>query len=399
MLLWKLLRHHFSIPQLAGFFLANFFGLTVVLVGLQFYCDVRPMMTAGDSFMKEEYIVVTKHVGIGHALRGTSPGFRESEIRDLAEQPFAESVGRFTPAAFDVSATIGNASLGMTLTTDMFFESIPDAFIDADLSEWHFETPGDSLPVILPRNYLNLYNFGFAGSRGLPAVSEGLVRMVSIRFRLRGTQGGAEVPGRVVAFSDRINTILVPQSFMERANATLSPDREVVPSRLIIDVGNPADPDIAAYLADRGYETEGGGGDTGRTAYFLRLTTAIVMGVGIIICTLAFYVLLLSIYLLLQKHTEKIDNLLLIGYRPSVIARPFHLLALGLNAGGLVLALVALLVVRAGYFPSLLDVYPALQPASLLPAILCGILLSALMALLNTWAIRRKVIAVWRLHF
>ena len=42
-LVWKLLRQHISIGQLAGFFLANLFGMMIVLLSVQFYKDVIPV--------------------------------------------------------------------------------------------------------------------------------------------------------------------------------------------------------------------------------------------------------------------------------------------------------------------------------------------------------------------
>ena len=40
-LIWKLLRQHISIGQLAGFFLANLFGMVIVLLSVQFYKDIQ----------------------------------------------------------------------------------------------------------------------------------------------------------------------------------------------------------------------------------------------------------------------------------------------------------------------------------------------------------------------
>ena len=51
-LVWKLLRRHISIPQFVGFFFANLFGMLTVLLGIQFYSDIKPVFTAKDSFMK-----------------------------------------------------------------------------------------------------------------------------------------------------------------------------------------------------------------------------------------------------------------------------------------------------------------------------------------------------------
>ena len=61
-LVWKLLRQHISIGQLSGFFLANIFGMLIVLLSVQFYKDVLPVFTQGDSFMKKDYIIATKKI-------------------------------------------------------------------------------------------------------------------------------------------------------------------------------------------------------------------------------------------------------------------------------------------------------------------------------------------------
>lgn len=61
-LVWKLLRQHISIGQLTGFFLANLFGMLIVLLSIQFYRDVLPVFTQGDSFMKKNYIIATKKI-------------------------------------------------------------------------------------------------------------------------------------------------------------------------------------------------------------------------------------------------------------------------------------------------------------------------------------------------
>ena len=60
---------------------------------------------------------------------------------------------------------------GIHLSTEMFFEAVPDKFVDVSLDKWHFDENTHTIPIIIPRNYLNLYNFGFAQSRSLPKLS------------------------------------------------------------------------------------------------------------------------------------------------------------------------------------------------------------------------------------
>ena len=57
-----------------------------------------------------------------------------------------------------------------------------------------------------------------------------------------------------------------------------------------------------------------------RQTWFLKVIIGIVLSVGLLISVLSFYILMLSIYLLLQKNTSKLENLLLIGYSPAKVA-------------------------------------------------------------------------------
>jgi len=378
--------------------LANLCGMTIVLAAVQFATDIIPMFTGSDSFMKPGQMVMAKHVSTVRTLTGKAPTFTQKEIADVRHQPFVSDVGTFTPSLFSVVATLGSQKLGVEFSTEMFFEAVPDAFMDVDTSRWHWKEGDEEVPIVLPRNYLNLYNFGFASSQGLPALSESLVSMVKIRFILRGSAGRKDLTGRVVAFSKKLNTILVPQTFMDEMNTTLSPERKPEPSRLIVTVSNPADERIAEYLSNHSYETEADDAEAARTAHLLRIIISIVLVVGLIISALAFYVLLLSIFLLLQKNTEKIDTLLLIGYSPQAVARPYHLLTISLNTLVLILSIIIVLLLRGYYLPLFGQLYPSYSAASLSPALLTGVALYLLVTLLNYVAIRRKVMSVWHLH-
>lgn len=397
-MLYRLLSRHLNAGQLAGFVLANLCGMTIVLAAVQFATDIIPMFTGSDSFMKPGQMVMAKHVSTVRTLTGKAPTFTQKEIADVRHQPFVSDVGTFTPSLFSVVATLGSQKLGVEFSTEMFFEAVPDAFMDVDISRWHWKEGDEEVPIVLPRNYLNLYNFGFASSQGLPALSESLVSMVKIRFILRGSAGRKDLTGRVVAFSKKLNTILVPQAFMDEMNTTLSPERKPEPSRLIVTVSNPADERIAEYLSNHSYETEADDAEAARTAHLLRIIISIVLVVGLIISALAFYVLLLSIFLLLQKNTEKIDTLLLIGYSPQAVARPYHLLTISLNTLVLILSVIIVLLLRGYYLPLFGQLYPSYSAASLSPALLTGVALYLLVTLLNYVAIRRKVMSVWHLH-
>ncbi|WP_294616222.1 ABC transporter permease [uncultured Bacteroides sp.] len=393
-LVWKLLRQHISVGQLTGFFFANLFGMLIVLLSVQFYRDVLPIFTQGDSFIKKNYIIATKRISTLGSFTGRSNTFSPKEIEEMKEQSFTESVGAFTPSLFKVSAGLAMQETGIHLSTEMFFESVPDEYVDVNLDKWHFDETSQTIPIIIPRNYLNLYNFGFAQSRSLPKLSEGLMGLIQMDITLRGNGRVEHLKGKIAGFSNRLNTILVPQAFMEWANRSFAPGKEARPSRLIVEVKNPTDTAISDYFQRQHYETEGDSLDAGKTTYFLRLITGIVMSVGLFISILSFYILMLSIFLLLQKNTTKLENLLLIGYSPNQVALPYNILTVGLNLSVLVLSASGIAWMRSYYMEILGALFPQLEAGSLLPCRITGCALFLAVSLLNILMIRRKVTSI-----
>ena len=394
-LVWKLLRQHISLPQLAGFFFANLFGMMIVLLGLQFYKDVLPVFTDGDSFMKRDYIILTKKISTLGSLVGKSNAFTEDEIKELKKQSFTKSVGAFQPSQFKVSAGLGMESAGIHISTDMFFESVPDEYVDVSLDKWKFDESSHTIPIIIPRNYLNLYNFGFAQSRSLPKLSEGVMGLIQLDVRMRGNGKSEIYKGNIVGFSNRLNTILVPETFMNWANCEFAPDAKAESSRLIVEVNNPADESIAKFIQKKGYETEDNKLDAGKTAYFLKLIIGIVLGVGLVISILSFYILMLSIYLLLQKNTTKLENLLLIGYSPVKVALPYQMLTLFLNLLVLLLAIGLVCWIRSYYLGVITMLYPQMVTGGIWAALIAGILLFVIVSFINILVVKRKVLSIW----
>lgn len=388
-MLWKLLRQHISVAQLAGFFIANLCGMVIVMLGIQFYNDVSPVFTLEDSFIKKDYIVVTKKVSTLGSIAGKSGTFSDYEMDDLKSQPFTVEVGAFQPSQFKVSAGISFG--GMDISTAMFLESVPDGFVDVKADAWRYTDGQSEIPIIIPRNYLNLYNFGFARSRNLPQLSEGMVGLVSLNLYIAGNGKRDMKKGRIVGFSNRLNTILVPESFMNSANATYGGNKKWEPSRLIIEVDNPADERIARYFNDNGYETEDSKLDAGKMTWFLKVAVGVVMAVGLVISLLSFYILLLSIYLLLQKNTDKLENLILIGYGTSRVAMPYQILTVVINLMVLVLSVIIMVIVRGIYTDALSDIITGTDDVNIAMSCVFGVILFILVSVYNIIAIRRKI--------
>lgn len=435
-LIWKLLRKHISIFELAVFFVANLIGLVVILSGVQIYNDAKPFMGGSEeSLIGNDYVAISKKVernGVNH-----EGSFTQEEIDELLECDMIYNVGNFTAANFEVKARLEIGSGAPAFSTIMFFEAVPDEFIDVDLSKWHVDvdkvianrnavnsgivTQDDIdpvvIPIIVPRNYLNLYNFGLSRSQDLPQITDELMQSLEIEVNISGEAREIDANGNnvrrkddyagyIVGFSDRLNTILVPQDFIEWANGyygdpalqqSVADQVANGPSRLILEVANPSDPAFIEFLEKRNYISEDQPSESGKAMVILERSVAVVVAIGALFCILSIIILTLSIYLLLQKNIDKLENLVLIGHTPLMVSMPYILMTLVLNISIMVVSFVLVGYGRAHFLePIFNDFLGAGLTTTMEPTYVTGIVLTLAIILFNIFIIYHKVTQISR---
>ena len=390
-----MLRENVSSLHLGGSAIANLIGLIIVGIALQFYLDLRPIFNDEESFVKSDYLVVTRKVTGMDALMGGSE-ISEAEVADIEAQPWVRRVGRFTASDYEVRAAVTLGSSGAAMTTQLFFESIPAEFLDVNSAEWRFDERNPVIPVIVSKDYLSLYNFGFAAAQGMPKISEGMAGMIPLQFTISGNGLSQSFSGRIVGFSARVNTILVPEEFMHWSNSRFGSGSAAGASRLIVEVNAPGDIKIEQYIADHNFEVAGDKANSNKAGYLFTIAVSVVAAVGVLISLLSFFVLILSIMLLLQKNTKKLQDLLQLGYTPMQVSGYYIRLVLRVNDAVLILALVLIFVARLIYLPMLEPL--GIEAASTALTIVAVIGLVALITIGNAVAIMRHVNKLWRLH-
>lgn len=390
-LIWKLLRKHISILELAAFFVANLIGMAVILAGVQIYSDLSPMLTGEESLIGNDYMIISHPI---ERVGGETPKITAEEIDALRHESFVEDLGVFASSKFRVDG--GIEFKGQKMSTMMFFEAVPDNFIDVDTDNWHFTEGEELIPIILPRNYLNLYNFGFSQTQGLPNITEEMIKRVEIDIRIKGNGYADSYIGSVVGFSDRLNTILVPMAFIEWANSHYSTEIKNDATRLILEVKNPSDPAVVSYMEEHGFVAEDKPSESSKALFLLQVCIAIIIGIGAIFSLLSIIILTLSIYLLLQKNISKLENLVLIGYKPIYVAMPYILMTIILNISILTISIGAVMyaqVLYMGYLGSLFGIELTASPTS---SLMAGVALTVAITLFNFYIIYRKIAQISR---
>ncbi|MDE7126266.1 MAG: ABC transporter permease, partial [Muribaculaceae bacterium] len=334
-------------------------------------------------------LIISKKVSLLNTLGAGSTTFSASDIEELRSQPWTRRTGEFKSADFNVYAYLNLG--GRSMSTYLFFESIPDEFFDIRPSGWDFDPDSPVIPIVLSKDYLTLYNFGFAATRGLPQLSEDVITKVPLRMRLSGNGNSGTYEARIVGFSSRLNTIAVPEAVMQWADSIYSEplERKDGPSRMILEVTKPGDPQVTEFLDSHGYETAGDKADSSRAAFIFNLVTGIVIAIGAVITILAFFILTLSLYLLLQKNKAKLHDLMLLGYTPDEVAKYYCRLAACVNAG--VLAAASAIMISASWIWESRMTSMQFPQATVWPTLLAGLCIMALISVLNIVSIRRTV--------
>lgn len=415
---YSFLRHNISASRIAGFIVSNFLGLAIVMIAILFYTDARSLWQEPDSFVQSDYLVINKRVA-GMGTGKESSVFSADELADLQRQPWVRSLAPFVQADYRVQASISTANAGASsssgnsladggISTMMFFESIPDSYVDVPPAQWQWREGDETVPIIISKDYLALYNFGFAGAAGMPQMSEGMMGGIPLRLSLTGEDGNRhiETRARIAGFSNRLNTILVPMTFMEWSNSLLgsrgkqansgesgnSGDSEA--SRLIIDVSSPGDVAIKDYMESRDYEIAGDKSGSS-AAFMLRLVVGIVVGIGAVITILSLALLLLSLSLLLEKNRQSIHLLLTLGYDLGAAARPYRGVVIWSSVAAFILATTASLLLRNVWIAPLQAL--GASSAGIWPSLAVGLALTLLTITLNLLSINRKVRSAWSL--
>lgn len=287
------------------------------------------------------YMVISRPVNLANSLGLGSSSLTDQDLKTLSVQPFAKQIIPFRSANFSAFAS---ASIrGENLATALFFESIPDDLLDVLPADFRWSEGSSQLPILLGRDFLNLYNYGFATSQGLPQLSADAVGLISFQVTITGPKGQRTYTGKVVGFSDRINSILVPESFLIWANAHVGDGTKKPTSRAMLQVQSGDDPAIANTITDLGLTTNQ---DTlrlslaGKTA---QQSSQLIGLMALMFMALAVSQLIMSQQLTLAAKHQEIRILKELGYQAhhliGPLVRPF-----GIRLGLLTLVLMGVVI-------------------------------------------------------
>ena len=304
-------------------------GLCIMMLGVQLWVDVRTLMQEKE-MLGRDYVVISKKITMLHTLSG-APRFSETEIQDLLALKSVDDVGKFTPSRFKAAMSM-NAQFGgfggQLFKSDLFFETVPDRFVDIEGVGWNWK-PGDkTIPVIVPSEFIKQYNHAFATGQNMPVIPENLLKSIAFELELSGNGKTDRYKGVIAGFSNRIQAILVPEKFMAFANVRYAPGSESAPTRLILHAENPASPELLNYLKEKDFETPEEKVKEGKTRLLLEAVMLLLAILGAFIVALSMMGFLQYNQLLAYRSAYEIQTLHRLGYTHSNMIMPYFRFAL-----------------------------------------------------------------------
>ena len=324
-LLSRLINSSGSKKQLILALAGAFAGLFLLGACSQAYLTFHRVLSKQKDLLGADFLVINKKVSLLNTISGSAGRFSEEDIQELRGLKGVGNVGAFRSSNFKVRAHF-NAGLGSEipgLTTDLFFESVPDGFLDLEDVRWEWQAGDSELPMIIPSDYLKMYNFGFARGQGLPIVPESVLKNIHFDVLISGNGKSGYFKAYIAGFTERVPSVLVPDGFLDWANKEYGSGSNPKPDRVIVAAKDPSSPEISRFFSEKTYEIAGGDKlKTSRINTLLGVVLSIVLSIGFLVLLLSLLGLIQFSQILAYRAARDIRILFLIGYTPGMITAP-----------------------------------------------------------------------------
>jgi hypothetical protein len=292
-------------------------GVLLLLVSMQMFVNIQQLLKENSPRKSGGYDFISISKTITNENMGKDNTFSNSDLSNLEKQPTIAGVAPLISNKFRVRATAGDI---IPFSTDLFLESINDNFIDTVPPNFTWQPGQMVVPIIFSSDFLEMYNV-FAPAQGLPQLSPKTISSVNIILECSGTNGSQTFKGNIVALSDRINSLLVPKTFMNWSNLHFMGDTTVHASRVYIKTKDANDPKLISYLDSQNYHLNKEKVKFGRIKSILQNIVSALGVFGILVIVLALMLFSFYLQLMIAKSKDNLRLLLTLGYSPKWLSK------------------------------------------------------------------------------
>ncbi|PZR27516.1 MAG: hypothetical protein DI535_09830 [Citrobacter freundii] len=289
-------------------------GVLLLLCSIQMFINIQQLLKEGSIRRNGfDYISITKSVTNETMGQPEKNLFNDQELAELKAQPFIDGVSPLLPNDFRVKLSAGSV---LAFNTDMFLETLDNDFIDTLPPSFTWQEGQLNIPIILSSDFFEIYNV-FAPGQGLPQISKETAMGIPVQITCEGNGLSETFIGKIVAFSDRVNSVLVPKNFLVWSNQKFGKGGNVRASRVFVKTKDANNTDLLKFTDSKNYKLNKDKTLLGRNKMVIQ---GIFSGLGIfglLVVILALMLFSFYLQLVIARSKESLQLLLTLGYSPA----------------------------------------------------------------------------------
>ncbi len=289
-------------------------GVLLLLCSIQMYVNIQQLLKEG-SIRKDgaDFVSITKAVTNETMGQPEKNLFHQQDIDELKSQPFIEGVSPLLANDFRVKLSAGDV---LPFSTDMFLETLENEFIDTIPPSFTWQEGQANIPIILSSDFFEIYNV-FAPGQGLPQISKETAMGIPVQVTCEGNGQRKVFNGQIVAFSDRVNSVLVPKTFLDWGNKIFGEKKVIEAARVFIKTKDVNDPALIRYFDQKNYKLNKDSTLLGRNKIIIQGIFSGLGVFGLLVVVLALLLFSFYLQLVIARSKESLQLLLTPGYSPT----------------------------------------------------------------------------------
>jgi hypothetical protein len=293
-------------------------GVLLLLCSIQMYINIQSLVKGGNIRKNGfDFVSITKKATAETMKRPEKNLFLQQEIEEIKAKPFIEDAAPLIANQFRLQLSAGEL---LPFQTEFFIESLDNDFIDTLPPSFSWQEGQEIVPIILSSDFLEIYTV-FAPGQDLPQFSKETAIGIRLLVTCYGNGQQQAFIGKIVAFSDRINSILAPQTFLKWANETFGSKKIIEASRLFIKTKDANNPELLTFLDQKGYAVNKDKTILGRNKMIIQSIFSGLGIFGLMIVILALMLFSFYLQLVIARSKDNLSLLLTLGYSPAWMSK------------------------------------------------------------------------------
>jgi hypothetical protein len=293
-------------------------GVLLLLCSIQMFINIQELL--GKDVVRKggfDFISITKTVTNETMGQEEKNLFKSADIEELKAQPFIEDVSPLIANRFRVQLNGGTA---IPFKTDFVVETIDNDFLDTLPPGFHWSEGQAVVPLIISSDFLEIFNL-FAPTAGIPQFSQQSATQIQPYLTIFGKGEANNFRATILAFTDRINSIIVPKEFLEWANQQFAEEPFLGYARVYLKTRDANSTDLISFLDQKNYKVNKERTRFGRTKQALQGVFSGLAIFGLLVVVMALMLFSFYLQLVIARSRDNLQLLLLLGYSPGWLGK------------------------------------------------------------------------------